>query len=808
MIRHYLTIAFRTLRRAPLFSFINLAGLAVGLAAALLLLSYLRYELSFDDFHANGNRIYRLRHDTYQQGAVENSSVITYYGAGPALQEQIPEVEAVVRLHRADGMLNYYTPSGEVISHHETAAFYADSAFFSVFSFPLLQGEAQTLLRHPQAVVISASAAQKYFGTEDPLGKTLSLTTQWAGGEYVVEGVFQAVPANSHVQFDFLFSIPRLLTNPQFRDGAWYWTNFYTYVLLKSGTDPARVEQKMATVLAPYLEDHPSPERFALQPLGDIHLHSHLPSELDVNPDARLVSLLGLLAFLLLSIAWLNYVNLSTAHATDRAREVGVRQVLGSSKRELIRRFLLESWLLTAGALGIAALLYVVATPFFSRLIALELPVGGVGRVGFWAGALGALLAGTLLAGLYPAFVLSGFPPLAALAGKVGKVRNSKHGISLRRVLVVLQFSAAIGLMLATFTLYRQLDFMRHQDLGMNLAQKVVIRGPRLTHGGSYLNAMEHFKQQVQRQTSVRSVTASSQVPGKPLFWTDEFRRLTDPEQVRKPLSILAVDEAFLPAYEIPLLAGRNFEKDRVSDLQEGVLLNEAALRYLELGSPDAAIGQQIRVGETGQRTVVGVVKDFHQQSLHQRSEPIAFYFIPWSQDYVTFTLQGNVRGTLATLKILYQASFPENAFDFFFLDAQFDRQYSAEERAWKLFLLFALLSLVIACLGLFGLASLLMRQRTKEVALRKVLGASAASLTVLLTRDFLQLIGLAFVLAGLVSGWLLHHWLQTFAYRVHLSAGSFMWAGALTLVVAGVTVGMQSLRTTRANPIEALRGQ
>ncbi len=807
MLLNFIVIAYRNLFRHKLFSFINIVGLAFGIAASLLLLQYISYELSYDDFQTNGDNIYRIQHDCYKNGALENSSAISYYGAAPAIKESFPEVSNVVRLHRADGMVNHYGDKGEIISHYENKAFYADASFFSIFSFPLVRGDANKVLQSPSSVALSESAAKKYFGKVNPIGKTISLTTQWEGGQYVVEGVFKDVPENCHIQFDFLFAIENLLHNRQFKDGAWYWTNFYTYVVLKPATDPLMFESKLSSVidthLGSYLKTTKSEEKFILQPVQDIHLHSNIRDEVEVNSDYKIVSFLLILSFFIIGIAWLNYINLSTAKATERAREVGVRKVLGSTKNQLVKQFLLESSVLTILSIIIAIILIAIATPYFNLLIGKEITFDLAGQSRFWITALGIISAGTFLSGLYPAFVISSFSPLTVIKGTFSRNENS---IRLRQAMVVFQFGAAMILIIATLTIYRQLEFMRNQDLGMNINQKVVVRTPKIIQGGSYMNSMDYFKNKVKTNTSIESVAASSEVPGKQIFWTNEFRKKSEPENVRKLLNILAVDDDFVPTYDLKLLAGRNFSKEIISDLGDAVIINESALHYLDIKNPEDALNQQLVVGDVGIKTIIGVVKDFHQQSLQKPNNPIIIYYIPWNLDYLTVSVHGNVKETMASIENLYHHAFPENAFDYFFLDDQFNQQYRSEERSWKIFILFSALSIVVACMGLFGLSSFMTIQRSKEIAIRKVLGASVVNVTLLLSKDFIRLVLVAFILAVPLSGWIINQWLQTFAYHIDIAWWTFALAGILTVILAFLTVGFQSVKAALSNPVESIK--
>ncbi|HEX6226691.1 MAG TPA: ABC transporter permease [Chryseolinea sp.] len=806
MFKNYLVIAYRNLLRHKVFSFITVTGLSVGITASLLLLQYVAYERSYDEFHHNGRNIYRIRHDTYKKGILENRSAISYYGAAPAIQQSFPQVSAFVRLHRADGMYSFYNAAGETISHYETNAFYADSTFFDIFSFPLISGDKKKILRAPNSLMISATAAKKYFGNTDPVGKTISLVTEWEGGDYTVEGIFKDIPENSHLQFDFIFSIQTLLVNNQFKHGAWYWTNFYTYLLLIPGADPAALEQKLASVIDTHLGNHlqktNSAEILHLQPLHDIHLYSNLSGEISVNGDHTLVSFLLFISFLIVGIAWLNYINLSTAKAMERGREVGMRKIMGSTKVQLIQQFLFESSILTLISVVIGSALFVITLPYFNDFTGKE-SLYAIGQSGLLPMASGVIILGSFLSGLYPAFILSSYHPLETIKGKF--IRNIGSAL-FRKAMIVFQFGAAILLIIATLTVAKQLEFMRGHDLGLNIDHKVILRGPRLIKDKSYLNTMDNFKNALKDYSGVTSVSASSEVPGREIFWTNEFRMAKESENVRRVTSILAVDEDFISTYDITIIAGRNFMKDHVTDFGGAVIINESALYLLGFKDPETVIDQELILADQSKK-VIGVIKDFHQVSLKQAKQPTILQYIPWSQDYLTVSLNTpDLKGMMANLDKVYHELFPENAFEYFFLDDLFNQQYESEERAWKLFILFSGLAIMIGCMGLFGLSSFTTLQRTKEVAIRKVLGASVVNITMLLSKDFMRLIGIAFALAIPVAWYLIHQWLLTFAHRIMVPWGAFILGGTLTAAIAVLTVSFQTVKAATQDPVKSIK--
>jgi putative ABC transport system permease protein len=764
--------------------------------------------LSYDDFHSNKENIYRIRFDSYKSEVLESSSAIGYYGAPPALKENFPEIVNYVRLHRADGMYTYHPKSGQSVSYHEKKAFYSDSTVFSVFNFELIEGNKSKVLRTVNSLVISESAAKKYFGQENPIGKTISLTTQWEGGDYLVEGVFKDVPDNSHIKFDFLIAIEGLLKNKQFKDGAWYWWNFYTYLVLQPYSNPVNLEQKFSSVIETYLGNElrrtGRQEKFTLQSLSDIHLHSNLTSETEVNGNYKTISALLIVSFIIIGIAWLNYINLSTAKATERAREVGVRKLLGSNRRRLIIQFLVESATITLIAILLATVIVLSTLPFFNQLIGRTLVFSS--QFSFWIPAIGILIIGTFFSGLYPAFQLSSFQPIVALKGKV---LQSNTKVNFRKLLVVFQFSASTLLIVTTLTIFKQLQFMRNQDLGMNIKQKVVVRAPKIVKGESYINEMDYFKNRLKTNSQVVSVSASSEVPGKEIFWSNEFRMQGEPESVRKLVTILAVDEDFIPTFDMKILAGRNFSKDRASDFGSATIINESALKVLGLNNPEMAINQELTVGESTPKKIIGVVKDFHQQSLKEHNRPTIIDYIPWSQDYLTISVTGHdLRNTITSIESTYHNVFPNNAFEYFFLDDQFNLQYQTEEREWRLFILFALLSVVVASMGLFGLSSFLTIQRAKEIAVRKVLGASVPTITFLLSRDFIKLVLLALVLTVPISWFLMKQWLMGFAYHIDVPLSGFVLSAVLMILIAFLTISFQTVKAAFTNPVHSLKNE
>ena len=810
MFKNYLKIALRNLRKHKAYSFINIAGLAIGIGCCALIMLYVQDELSFDRFHKNADRIYRVALSAAVSGTPINAATSSAPMAA-ALLAEYPEVRGTTR----------FWDIGRVLIGHENNRFYedgflfADSSVFQVFTFPLLSGDPQTALVQPNSVVLTEKMAHKYFGNENPLGQFLRYDNRV---DYKITGVLKDIPRQSHLQFDFLAS---LVTQPRSQSPVWISNSYYTYVLLQENYAPQQLEAKFPALVKKYVAPQiqqaigksfeeaiaaGAKYDFYLQPLPSIYLHSTAQNDLAVTSDIKYVYILTAIAVFILLIAAINFMNLATARSSNRAKEVGLRKVLGSERRQLIKQFLGESILLSLLALLIAIFLIEMLLPVFNNLAGKALSLRFSGNLVFISGLVGIALMIGAVAGIYPAFVLSAFQPAAVLKGSLSRLGGTKSPW-LRSTLVVLQFTISIVLLVGTGVAFQQLQYMKNKRLGFAKEQVVVL--PIETRAGQ--QKYESFRQELLRNPNVVAVGATSSVPGR-VDNDTVYRPEGVSNEVIYSLKVMRVSEDFLPALQIDMVAGRGFSREFVSDTSDAFVINEAAAHYMGM-TPEAAVGKRLTEvaaganNEDDQRTIIGVVKDFHYESMHQEIKPLAMSISPSDYQYITVRVRPeNIAATLATLQEKWQAFEPGYPPRYFFLDADFGRLFAAEARQSQIFGHFTVLAIGIACLGLFGLASFIAEQRTKEIGVRKVLGASVQQIIVLLSKDFTKLVVIAFLLAAPVAYFVMNKWLQDFAYRTPLNPTVFVLAGVLALMIAWLTVSYQAIKAALLNPVEALR--
>jgi putative ABC transport system permease protein len=804
MIRNYFKIALRNMLRNKAFSAINIVGLALGVAACILILQYVAFELSYDNFHQNGSEIYRVQQDRYNEGKLSTQWAAGAYAVGNSFKDAFPEVRDYVKLlGRGNSLLDYGDRSIKVEKYY-----LASSSFFTMFSYPLILGNPKTALAETNTIVLSESVSKRLFGNENPLGKTVRGNKR---RPLKVTGVYQDMPANTHLKAEMLVSYATFLTDvkPSDPETAWQWDGCLTYIQLRPGTDPKALEAKFPALVDKFSgADHKkykSAAVYLLQPLRDIHLYSHLMMEAEPNGDGNTVYLLLGIAFFIVVIAWVNYINLATARAVNRAKEVGVRKAVGSLRGQLIGQFMTESILLNGFAVILALILVALALPKFNEISGQQLSFALLGSRMFWLPLVALFLMGAFLSGLYPAFVLSGFKPIAVLKGKVMATRE---GVALRKTLVVFQFAASLFLLVGTLAVFQQIRYMRAQSLGINIDQTLVINPPIVADDSTYMRQLAAFKDELLRKSSIKAIAASTVVPGQASDWNAGGIRLKGTDEGQgKQYRVIGVDYDFLKTYDLKLIAGRNFSKEFGSD-PKAVVFNKMAIQQLGFSNPEDAIGKEIDFwGETF--TVVGVTDNFHQQSLRDAYEPLILRLIPDLRGYFSVKLTGGeASSAVAGIREEWNKFFPGNPFEYEYLDDRFNAQYKADQRFGQVFGIFTGLAILVACLGLFGLASFTTAQRTKEIGIRKVLGSSVFSIVEMLYREFVVLVVVSFVIATPLAWFSVRQWLDGYAFKTNIQWWLFLIPFAVVLAIALLTVSFQSIKAALANPVTSLRSE
>jgi putative ABC transport system permease protein len=808
MIKNYLVIALRSFLKHKSFTILNVIGLSLGMVASLLILQYVKYERSYDTFHSKASDVYRIQYNQWQSGKLRFECAAAVPAVGPALKNNFPEVKAFTRLFPVSGIASYESPDRGVISFREEKMQITDPAVFEVFDFKLLKGDKITALQGPNKTVISQRAAKKYFGDEDPMGKTIS----WDGNrKFEVTGIFEDIPDNSHIKFDFMFSYETLNKETQnASETEWGWYDFNTYVLLQPGTDVKALQAKWDEWL---LKDRGeewkkrnSKQEFILQPILDIHLYSNLlqESQPEERGDGDSVYALSIIALFILIIAWVNYINLATARSFDRANEVGVRKVMGAQKAQLMKQFLSEAFLVNLLAAMISVLAVRLIWPYFAELSGRNIPLNFMVQQDFWL-LLGALfLAGTILSGFYPSMVLSSFKPVAVLKGKVF---HSAQGNMLRKSLVVFQFVASVVLISGSVIVYQQLKYMRNQDLGIDINQTLVLKGPGFVVDSLFRQSLEAFKTESLRIPGIKSMTASTNVPGDEIFWASGIKRVVGGPENSISGYTVGIDHDYVPSFDLNIIAGRNFDLDHPNE-KKNVILNRAMVVALEFADVKSAIGEKVRHGGDTLE-IVGVMEDYHQMSMKEVVSPLVYRYTPDFASFLAFKVENNnYQQILSALEEPWKTLFPDNPMDHFYLDQFFNRQYESDKRFGQIFGMFTIIAIFVACLGLFGLASFMTIQRTKEIGIRKALGSTSTDVVLLLSKGFIQLVLIANLIAWPLAWYIMENWLQSFPYRITINPVLFLVAGLSVVIIAFLSVGFETFKAARINPALTLKNE
>ncbi len=791
MFKNHITVAIRTLLRHKVYSFVNISGLAVGIACCMLILLFVQDELSYDRFHKNANQIYRVLWDG-RYG--DNEWTIPYVSVpiSETLKEQFPEVVHSTRLRRESQTI--HRESNYVI---EKNFYYAESSFFDVFTIPFISGDPATALNSPNAVILTEQSAQRYFPNRDPMGQTLELND---GTSLQVTGVVKEFPPQSHFHFDFLAPLETLPIIER-RKSAWGSATVYTYLVLKDGASASELQTKFTA----YVREHilskmpPMPgyhTNYLIQPLTDIHLHSNLKYEITANSNIMYVYIFSLIAIFVLLLACINFVNLSTARSSTRAREVGVRKVLGSHRSQLIRQFFSESTICVAFSSILAIGMCELGLPLLNSLANKHLTMGSLVAPHVLIGLFALIIAVGLSAGMYPALYLSSFWPVTALKGSI-----SSGKAYLRNGLVIAQFCISISLLVGTLVVRDQLHFAQNKHLGFDKEHVLVLQGiPRTMT--SPRQAMT-FRDQFETLPQVATASLNTGIPGR-----DFDSMLFVPEQPanyeKTSLTYTLADEKYVEALNIEIVEGRNFSPAEHATDVSAFLVNQSAVKALGW---QTALGKKLKRGSGIEGTIIGVVSDFHIGSLKQEIEPLVLPYLHRSPMYLAIRLHpGNVAEAISAVEETWKKLAPNQPFSYTFLDQDYARLYNREQQMSHVFQIFSGLAILIACLGLFGLAAFTTQQRTKEIGIRKILGASVSGIVCLLSKDFLKLVLIANLIAWPIAYYAMNQWLQSFAYRINLSISTFILSGLIALFIALLTVSYQAIKAARANPVEALR--
>jgi putative ABC transport system permease protein len=808
MFKNYFKIVFRNARKNPLYVLINIFGLAVGMAVSILIFLFVQHELSYDQYHEKADRIYRVsRSWSNPDGEVSLHLGHAAPPFGPLIQSDFgDDVQAAVRIFNFNPLVKYGENAFE-----EERFFFADPEVFEVFSFNLLQGDPKTILQDADAIVVSESTARKYFGTDNPVGKELEMVLAGQPASFQVRGVMEDMPDNSHFHADFLASMVPVVT---FYGGQEAFmsnygsNNFSTYLLLKEGVDPKSLEAKLPEMIDRHLPENQAGiaaskgTKLTLWPLTDIHLYSNLDSEIEPNGNIDYVYIYLAVALFILLIACINFMNLSTARSSLRSMEVGLRKVMGADKILLVRQFMGESFVMTFISLVLALLIVYFFLPTFSDFTDKQLSLNFIENPEYLLSLAGLVLIVGIVSGSYPALFLSGFSPSKVLKGafKAGKGHEN-----FRSVLVVGQFAISVVLIVAVLVVVRQLNFMQSKDLGFAKDDLVVLPT------SAYIN--ENYliiKDRLENHSGIQAVSMSSRVPSGRLLDSQGGSAEVNGElsQINVRIADIHVSHDYLKTYGIPIVKGRDFDFKLASDSTEAFVLNEAAIRAVGWASPEEAIGKQFQYG--GRRGfVTGVMKDFHFESLHQPIVPIVFMISQDRNNLVSIKYDAAEKEqVLAYLKEEWASLRPDFPFDPLFVDEGFNAQYEAEERVKTIFTFFSGLAVLISILGLFGLTTFATAQRTREIGIRKVMGAETGNILTLLGKDFMKLVLIGFLIAIPISWFGMSSWLEDFAYKIGISWTVFLWAGLIAGIIAAVTVTSQTLKAAWADPVKSIKNE
>jgi len=806
MVKNYLKIALRGISRSKGLSIIAISGLVLGIASCTMIMQYVIFEMSYDQLQPAAEDIYRVSNSIQDNSKETVSYATTYLPIAPTLKEEFPEVIDYNRI--------LYLDRHAVVTYQDKifqqeGVIYSDPSFFSFFAYPLVHGDPKRVLAETNTVVISESLVKKYFGDKNPIGQFIKLNEEFNELNLLVTGVHMDIPENTHLKPKMVVSLKSVETLPAAVDNTWTWPIYLNYIRLEKNADVLSLERKLPKFAVQYIPQNIQQSKlsFFLQPLSSIHLYSHLQYEIEENGSATMVYLLLVVAILILVIAYVNYINLTTAKSLSRAKEVGIRKVMGSKTSQLVRQFMMEAGLFNIVAILLAILVVLTVQNTFLKFTGIKFDFSIISTPRFLLSIMGCILAGTFLSALYPATVMASYTPMDALKGQSAKTAG---GLFTRKALVIFQFAATIGLMINAYAIFLQVDHMRSQTLGIDINPILIVNAPRVDEQvmRTSNNHEDPFKAKVLGMPGIQNVSVSASIPG---VWISKSRGIYQSGQEQeKNLTYytLGVDYDFLSTYSLDLLAGRNFSEDFGTD-DNAVVLTEKAMRQLGFSTPEKALNEKIMMGKD-EREIIGVARDYHHLSLRENYQATIFY-PEWKQkEFYSLKLENastqNIAGILASLENQWKEVYPSNPFEYSFLNTSFHKQYNADVTFGKVFSVFTILAILLACLGLFGLASFITTKRTKEIGIRKVLGSTTREIIILLLSDMTILILWAGMIAIPIAYVSSASWLSQFAFRIALTWWIFLIPLLSTTIIALTFISFQIIRTATVNPVKSLK--
>jgi putative ABC transport system permease protein len=795
MLQNYLKITLRNLNKRRAYSFINIFGLAVGVAVCLVIGKYVEFETSYENFHANGKNIYRVVSSFYTDGPKDS---YTGYDLGPSLLSDVPEIKRFARNHGNSTVVSFINDQGKEVRFYEPKVLVADSTFLEMFTFKFIYGNS-TALYNPSSIVLTKSVAIKYFGHTNAIGKEIKLHDNWPG-LYIVSAVIEDVPVNSHFEFGAIMPMHNLLQSEYYRNANARWDNFQTYIETYDKSNRANLEGKIPAFIKKYKGEDKAinaKSKLQFQPLQDIHYSPDLERQGSYRTRIYFFVLIAILI-----IAWINYINLATARAMERAREVGVKKALGVLRTQLISQFIFESVLVNFLSVLLAIALAWLALPLLNSMVGRSF-ILDFAQPQLWLLLFILFLVGSLAAGFYPAFVLSSFKTTEIIKGKISK---STSGLSLRNGLVVFQFASSLLLIVGTFAVYRQVTFMHGQEKSFNTEQVMILRGPEVAERDGLDKRMIAFKNELSQIASINKVATSFNVPAKEPSMSSSIRKLGNPIEANRIGNSYWIDPNFMELYKIPLVTGK-FWDERIESEMKQLIINEEAVKIFQLGTAEEALKEKlILLGDTF--SILGVVKNHHWHSVKQTHLPMVFRAENISATNISIQLNGNMPQAIDRIKQKYQSAFSGEIFSYYFLDDSYNKQYESEQQFGKLFSAFSVLAVLIGCLGLWGLASFTTIHRLKEISIRKVLGASINSILFLLTKQFLKPLLISSLVAFPLVWFGISTWLDQFPYRISLSVDLFLIPLLILVAIALLTISVQTMRSATTNPVNSLKNE